>query len=312
MFGKLCVQWDLKGCVSLDSRKAFELFCYLLCHPDRPHARESLAETIWGTNSSRNSKKYLRQALWQLQTGLASPAENDDSPILLVDAEWVQLNPQAALWVDVTEFEHAFNQTKGVTGLDLDTTQMAHLKNAVALYRSDFLDGCYEDWCLYERERLQNMYLAMLDKLMEGCEQAQAYDEALALGEKILRHDIASERAHRRMARIYYKTGKRTEALRQYERCVTVLKEELGIKPAQRTIELYELICQDQGTYGDPLLDPTVNLPRRAPFISSSSSDLLSQLVHLQHSLESFYTQVHAEIQTLEATIRNDLELKSH
>lgn len=310
MFGKLCVHWDQDRCVSFDSRKAFELFCYLLLNPHRPHTRETLAETIWGANNSRNSKKYLRQALWQLQAGLIAPDEEEGVPILLVDSEWIQLNSEAELWVDVTAFEQAFTLTKGVPGVELEAVQLELLKNAISLYRGDFLEGCYEDWCIYERERLQNMYLSMLDKLMEGCEQLQQYEDALVFGENILRHDLASERTHRRMARIYYKTGKRTEALRQYERCVTVLKDELGIKPAQRTIELYELICQDQGTNGDPLLDPTTFLPRQAAYVSTSSSELLTQLVHLQHSLESFYTQVHAEIRTLETAIRNDLELK--
>ena len=38
-----------------------------------------------------------------------------------------------------------------------------------SVYRGDLLEGCYQDWCLFERERLQNAYLAMLDKLMVRC-----------------------------------------------------------------------------------------------------------------------------------------------
>jgi len=40
------------------------------------------------------------------------------------------------------------------------------LQEAVRLSYADLLEGWYQDWCLYERERLQNIYLLILDKLM--------------------------------------------------------------------------------------------------------------------------------------------------
>jgi len=39
MFGKLCIHRGQEVCVSLDSRKALELFCYLLLYPKHPLKR---------------------------------------------------------------------------------------------------------------------------------------------------------------------------------------------------------------------------------------------------------------------------------
>src|SRR5438128_1039451 len=58
-----------------------------------------------------------------------------------------------------------------------------------ALYRGDLLEGWYSDWCLYERERLQHMYLAMLDKLMEYSESHQEYETGQTYGMRALRYD---------------------------------------------------------------------------------------------------------------------------
>jgi two-component SAPR family response regulator len=93
----------------------------------------------------------------------------------------------------------------------------------VALYHGDLLEDWFQDWCLYERERLQNIYLAALDKLMDYCEASRDYDAGLAYGTRILRHDLARERTHRRLMRLYYLAGDRTSALRQYDRCVQIL-----------------------------------------------------------------------------------------
>src|SRR6185295_15496561 len=115
----------------------------------------------------------------------------------LVDADWIQIDPAADVWVDVAQVEEAFNQAHGVPGQQLDDDHAEALRKAVCLYHGDLLEGWPQDWCLFERERLQNVYLMMLDKLMAYCEARQQYDEGIVYGATILRLDRARERTHR-------------------------------------------------------------------------------------------------------------------
>ncbi len=69
----------------------------------------------------------------------------------------------------VAEFDFAFAQTKGAVSHELDWTARA-VRPAVLLYKGDLLEGYYQGWCLLERERLQNMHLNTLDKLMVFCQ----------------------------------------------------------------------------------------------------------------------------------------------
>ena len=46
--------------------------------------------------------------------------------------------------------------------------------------------------------------------------------------------------------KLYYFSGDRTAALRQYERCTSALREELDVEPAHSTRLLKELIARDQ------------------------------------------------------------------
>jgi DNA-binding SARP family transcriptional activator len=237
---------DERVLAGLDAGKAQELFCYLLLHRDRSHPRETLANLLWVDVSADQSKKYLRKALWQLQAAIHSHIEPITSHVLLVEPDWVHLNPNADLWLDVAMFEQAFALVQGLPGRELDAAKKQALQGAVQLYQGDLLEGWYQDWCLYERKRLQNMFLAMLDKLMGYCEAHHEYETGLDYGARILHYDQAQERTHRRLMRLHHLAGDRTAALRQYEYCVAALDADLGVKPAKRTIALYDQIRADQ------------------------------------------------------------------
>jgi DNA-binding SARP family transcriptional activator len=226
------------------SGKVEELFCYLLLHRQMMTARETLAALLWGDTSTMQSKKYLRDTLWKLQEKLS--LSHEDPPVLLASSECVRLHPQADVWADVTEFDTIFSQVEGVQGTALTPEQAQSLQHAAELYRGELLEGWYQDWCLCERVRFQDIYQKTLHKLMNYCEVKGQYEQGLQYGDLLLRHDPAQERIHRGMMRLRYLVGDRTGALRQYERCVAMLRQELEVTPSRRTLELYQQIRADR------------------------------------------------------------------
>ena len=233
-------EWELEG------RKIQEVISYLLLFRERPHQREVLAGTLWDSSTTAQSRRYLRQALWQLHRSGSGPLDQPGAPLLLVEPEWVQVNTRC-VWLDVAELEEAFDRMPRIPGERMTEADAHILQEAVALYRGDLLDGWYQDWCTYERERLKVMYLTIVEKLLGYCEAKGKPEEGLLFGERLLRHDRAHERAHWRLMRLYYFAGDRTGALRQFERCRNALREELGVGPGERISTLYEQIRTDRG-----------------------------------------------------------------
>jgi DNA-binding SARP family transcriptional activator len=246
LFGRFCVQRGTQVLPGFEVRKVQELLSYLLLHRGHPHSREVLAGLLWGDSSTEQSKKYLRQALWQLQTALDVPKGGINSPVLLVEPEWVDLDPKRELWVDAGLLEEAFASVEGIPSQTVDAQSARAMQEAVQLYRGDLLEGCYLDWCVNERARLQTIYLILLDKLMGYCEARREYEAGLDYGMRILGYDRASERTHRRLMRLHYLAGDRRAALRQYHRCVAALDEELDVRPSERTEAFYEQIRADR------------------------------------------------------------------
>lgn len=299
LFGRFRVRCGQRLLTDLEAYKTQELFCYLLLHRQRPHSRETLSDLLWPDIVAPQSKRYLRKALWQIQATFQVQTDFLDCRILQAEPEWVQLNPDIDLWLDVTVFERAFELVRGRQGRELDMQCIQTLEGAVGLYRGDLLEGCYQDWCIYERERLEYMYLAMLDKLMDHCEACQEYEAGLAYGNTILRYDRARERTHRRLMRLHYLARDRTSALRQYELCVAALEEELGVGPARQTTILYEQIRADHLDWPPQLLatpDPT-SRQLAVPLIQ-----ILKRLKRLDADLIDIEHQVRQDIQAVELT----------
>lgn len=242
LFGRFQARRARSEWGQLDGRKMQEILSYLLLFRERPHQREVLAGTLWGKSSRTGSRKNLRQSLWHLQE--SRPPSAAEPPLLLVGKEWIQVNPRS-IWLDVAELESAYDQVRSTPGEVLSDAQAPVLRRAVELYRGDLLEGWHEEWCVFERERLRAMYLAMLEKLLGYCESTGRYEEGLVHGERLLRHDRAHERAHWRMMRLSYLAGDRTGALRQFDKCRAALEEELGVPPGRLTHDLYEQIRAD-------------------------------------------------------------------
>ena len=72
LFGKFCVHRNEQVLDGFDPRKVQELFCHLLLHRNHSLPRETLASILWPETTTAQSKKNLRQTLWQLQSALGS------------------------------------------------------------------------------------------------------------------------------------------------------------------------------------------------------------------------------------------------
>jgi DNA-binding SARP family transcriptional activator len=301
LFGKFQAERTGRAMGGLDALKVQELFCYLLLNRDRPHHREALASLLWGDNPTSQSKKYLRQALWQIQLALGSGSDKQPNDLLVIDPDWVSIISLSDLWLDVRVFDEAMSRIRGIPGQALEPAHVEVLEEAIQLYRGDLLEGWYQDWCLYERERLQNIYLDMLDKLMAYCEAHQQYEAGTEYGAKILRYDRARERTHWRLMRLRYLAGDRAGALRQYERCAAALDQELGVKPSQRTVTLCEQIR------ADIVLDLAFPNDGGSNQQKDSATLLYMQerLKSLQATLNSLQHQVDQELQALEEVLSN-------
>ena len=243
LFGKLSLTYEDEPLGGCESKKVKQLLAFLLLNRDRPHSRETLASLLWGDSATtKQSKKYLRNALWRLKTALDCRDMLLTSGLLVVKSGWIELRSNDDTWIDVAVFERAYKDVMGIPDHRLTPEQVVGLEAASTVYSGPLLASWHQEWCAVERHRFQHMYVLMLEKL-SGYYEASGHDEvALSFAEKILACDRAHEGAHFRIMRLLYRLGDRTSALRQYLWCVESLREELDAEPAPATVDLYDRI----------------------------------------------------------------------
>ena len=289
LLGKIQIFNDNQTPITLPL-KAQELLVYLFIHCNQPHEREKLSTQLWPDIPEQRSKKYLRQALWQLQNALGDSDCPEDTFVQL-EGSWVQLSLSNNLHIDADAFYRAFMQVRDVPAREMSAEQLTAVSKAVKLYQGEFVTGWYHDWCLLERERFQSMFLVMLDKLIDHCLANQQYERGTEYAMQILRYDKARERSHRRLMRLYYLADNRTAALRQFEQCADALAQELNVRPSKKTVALYQHIQADNGHNLTNLTLPdaspvSAKLTQAAPLMDMLQS-IQANIITLQQEMRS-------------------------
>lgn len=283
LFGRFVARYDDSEPIRFTSHKEEELFCFLVIHRGQPRAREVVASMLWGDTTTSRSKRYLRTALWHLRSDLEQPAPCKHS-LLSASNSWLQICTDAPLWADVDALQRAYERIRGVSPREWSEDEAESVASAIELYKGVLLEGWYQDWCLYERERLQHMSFELADKMMTYCEVGGQFDRGIALGMRLLRDEPAREGTHRRLMRLYYLKGDRSSSLRQYRLCRQTLTNELDVPPSRRTELLHQQIREDK-------LAPEASGTERKPPQSSLSpvtvlQDVAASVSQLQSALD--------------------------
>ncbi len=248
------------GAINLPTRKAKALLAYLAVPAGRPHPRDKLAALLWGDVPESQARGSLRKALFWLRQALA------DAEALMADAETVELKA-GAVSIDVSEFERRVAEGSATA-----------LAEAADLYQGDLLAGLtlreppFEEWLAGERERLRELLVKALARLLAHQRQAGPMDSAILTALKLLAVDPLQEPVHRTLMRLYAQAGRRGAALRQYQACVTVLDRELRTQPEEATKALYREILQSPGGAAPALEGPAATGKRMtaAPSVAAS------------------------------------------
>ncbi|MEZ4862423.1 MAG: BTAD domain-containing putative transcriptional regulator [Caldilineaceae bacterium] len=286
--GDFQVTLDGMALTTFQTDKSRALLVYLAIER-QVHPRTTLAQFLWPGYDATSARNSLRQTIHQLRQLLQDATA--EPTWLLLNRQTVQLNPAAAINVDVITFTKLLAACAAHPHDRLVPCQfcLSRLRQAVDLYQGDFLAGFtvadsdpFEEWRRVLQEQLHIQMLDALTQLANTTEQASDIESALQAAQRQLALEPWLEAAHRQIMRILAQRGQRAAALAQYNRCRQVLIEELGVEPDAETTALSEEIqCGDfdrvtrrQGDRGTSdrvnqdypvTLPPAHNLPSALP-----------------------------------------------
>jgi predicted ATPase/DNA-binding SARP family transcriptional activator len=227
--------------IGIQRRKVKALLTYLAVTGKRCH-REKLATMLWPNSDQKRAHGSLRRNLSELNKIL-------EGDWLDIDQETVTLRHSVDLWLDVTQFRQSLAQcqTHAHALATVCRACITLLNEAVTLYRDDFLLGfalpnCpeFDEWQFFQTESYRQMLATALERLIQAHLDHDEPVAAIPHARRRLNLDPLHEPTHRQLMNLYALTGQKSAALRQYHRCVRILKEELGVSPTVETTTLFE------------------------------------------------------------------------
>jgi LuxR family transcriptional regulator, maltose regulon positive regulatory protein len=211
--------------------KSRDLFFLLLQFP-QGLSREQIGAIFWPEHTPERLEPAFRSTLYRLRRAVARDC------VLFQDGLY-RFNSSLPVAFDVREFEYLLYQAESAVSTEKATS---YLEAARQLYRGDYLQDSYEDWCGMERERLRSRAQVSLEKLAALYTVQGRLSPALALYQRLVKDDPFREDAQRELIRLYFLLGDRAAAIRQYLALVKLLKDELGLHPHPETESLYQQI----------------------------------------------------------------------
>ncbi len=164
--------------LAFPTKKARALLAYLAMPLGRAHPREKLAALLWGDMPDAQARGNLRKTLSRIQKAGGAAVRG-----LLCRGDTVALDP-SAVEVDAGAFE-----------LLVRDDRPGALEQAVERYRGDLLEGLtlpertFDEWLISERERLHELAVKALGRLLTHQSATGADDQALRTARRLLELD---------------------------------------------------------------------------------------------------------------------------
>jgi predicted ATPase/DNA-binding SARP family transcriptional activator/DNA-binding CsgD family transcriptional regulator len=217
-------------------RKAANLVKLLALSPGHRLHREQLMDVLWPDLGRRAASNNLRGVIHAARRTLG-PDPVTATHYLTVQKEQIVLCPEDQLWADVEAFEEAAAIARG-------SKDPAAYRAAIELYSGELLpEDRYEEWAEDRRREFSETYISLWLGLAWAYEEREDYGSALDAHRRVTKGEPTNEEAHAGLMRLHALSGRKADALRQYELLQEAISQELGTAPSASTRALREEIA---------------------------------------------------------------------
>jgi len=208
------------------------VFARLASQWGKPLHEDLLLEDLWPDDVVKG-KKNLYWACSIVRSCLKGAAE------LLREGETLLLKADLPRWNDIEELERSSRAAQEAEEAGQRRRAMGEYRRLSLLYQGPYLEGCYQDWALLRRERLEEMTCEGLQRLADLSLEDNLPGDSLEAAKAILALQPHRQEAHLTAMRAYQALGQPEKALEQFKQCETLLRKDYGLEPQTALLEQY-------------------------------------------------------------------------
>ncbi len=215
--------------------RSIELFFFLLNYK-RPLRKEQILTALC-EEVDENTDQTLRSAIHYLRKIIGAPCVVYEAGLYTFDLTTLY---GESIEYDVDIFRQNYATAQNFLKEENSVLARNHFQIAVDGYRGDYVHSFYSRWCSIPRDELRQNYVDARRELASLAAEDGQFEESVLHWQHILTIDNCLEEAHYNLMRCYLRLGRRGLALRQYQRCLEMLQDELGVSPGPSLQRFYQ------------------------------------------------------------------------
>jgi YVTN family beta-propeller protein len=234
--GRVAVETDEGATddVHFPGRQGRLLFAFLVLEHDVPVPRDQLAAALWADLPPATWDKALSVLVSKLRAMLSSLGV-DGTRALTSSFGCYRLDLPEGCWVDVLAASDAMQLAERALARGDPRQAAAEAAKAEVWLRGTFLPGDVAGWVEDRRHLLTAVRGRAFDVLARANLALGEAGEAARWAEEAIDLEPFHESGYRLLIDAHALAGNRAEGMRVYERCRTLLSEELGAYPSPET-----------------------------------------------------------------------------
>ena len=204
------------------------LLGYLAIEPSPALHRDRVLAALWPEVEPDKSRRRLNTAVWRLRRLFGDQdgriVQCSHSGYLALEADAVDIDAR-----DLVDVALLLNE-RARTVADRDLVVIREIENL------EFLSGCYHEWAVATRVRLEHAMARYLEASLRRHIADGDADQAVDCALRLLARDPYREDVHRTLIQLYTQLGCYDDAERQYDHCVHELRTGLDVEPMTETV----------------------------------------------------------------------------
>lgn len=216
------------------TRKAQELFAYLLHHRDRTVNRSVLLELLWPDVEETKAAQHLYTAIYHIRQTLRF-SKMDSIVICTGELDTGYQLDVGEARVDTEIWEYDMKQL-GV----LDTSTVDAYERVLKMYEGEYLGHYGYIWAEHERERLRLLWLYHMEKVSEVYEQQEMPDKAIQVNRRVQLMSPDEEESYFSLMKLYHAMCNRIGVEEQYLLLKMKMERELELPISVHITNWYE------------------------------------------------------------------------
>lgn len=227
---------------ALPGRQGRAALVYLTLARTRPVPRDELVEALWPLQVPPSVNTALSAVVSKLRTALHGVG--GDAAELTSRNGCYELRLPPGSQIDLEIAANNLDRAEGELRKDNTGPAWSAATVAAAILQRPLLPGDDAPWLSTKRTELRNLLVRAYDCLVDVWLLRGNTTLAVALARDALELAPFRESGYRRLMRAHAAAGDRAEALRTYEQCRVLLRDELGVSPSLQTQAMHRELLE--------------------------------------------------------------------